>query len=211
MSDKVLFLDAFFFICVYLCVCMCVCGCRLLLGQWQGAPQPHYSLLLSHKSTTATSLSLSLSSFCFISVFFSLPTPCPLESADGTFFAERKRHTEAWAVEGDVVDKGKDVLLFYKGCSCLLRIDSLNWLPKPSFSPYISPSFYYTAHSGFLFYGVSGHSWILVILLVIGKKFFFFFLFFQIMQKYQSVRLTASLKSGKCCMPSDRFWGRWHL
>lgn len=158
MSDKVLFLDAFFFICVYLCVCMCVCGCRLLLGQWQGAPQPHYSLFLSHKSTTATSLSLSLSSFCFISVFFSLPTPCPLESADGTFFAERKRHTQAWAVEGDVVDKGKDVLLFYKGCSCLLRIDSLNWLPKPSFSPYISPSFYYTAHSGFLFYGVSGQN-----------------------------------------------------
>lgn len=58
-------------------------------------------------------LSLAHSPSCFISVFFSLPTPRPLESADGTFFAERKRHTQAWAVEEGVVDKGKDVLLFY--------------------------------------------------------------------------------------------------
>lgn len=142
MSDKVLFLDAFFSIYVYMCVCVCLwlqaaagtmtgCASASLLTAPQ--PQKHHCHL---------ALSLSVSSFCFISVFFSLPTPCPLESADGTFFAERKRHTQAWAVEGDVVDKGKDVLLFYKGCSCLLRIDSLNWLPKPSFSPYISPSFY---------------------------------------------------------------------
>lgn len=158
VRQSLVFRCFFFHLCVFVCLYVCLwlqaaagtmtgCASASLLTAPQ--PQKHHCHL---------ALSLSLSSFCFISVFFSLPTPCPLESADGTFFAERKRHTQAWAVEGDVVDKGKDVLLFYKGCSCLLRIDSLNWLPKPSFSPYISPSFYYTAHSGFLFYGVSGHS-----------------------------------------------------
>lgn len=158
---------------------MCVCGYRLLLGQWQGAPQPHYLLLLSQASTTDI-LSLSRSPSCFISVFFSFPPPRPLESADGTFFAERKdthTHTHTrlgWRGRGCWQGQ-RCVVVLYKGCICLLRIDSLNWLPKPPFSPYISLSLYYPAHSGHLFLHRSGHCWILIIPNVVVKKFFGFF------------------------------------
>lgn len=156
---------------------MCVCGYRLLLGQWQGAPQPHYSLLLSQTSTTATSLSLALPPA--LSVFFSLPPPRPLESADGTFLQKGKdthTHTNrSLGCRGRGCWQGqRRVVVLYKGCICLLRIDLLNWLPKPPFSPYISPSLYYPAHSGFLFFDRSGHSWILIIPNVVVKKFFRF-------------------------------------
>lgn len=97
IPDKCLFAHTFY--------CFSVFGYRLLLGQWQGAPQPHYSLLLSQTSTTATS-----PPFSFIYHFFSFPPPCLLESADGMFFQKGKdahKHTHACAVELPVVDKSK--------------------------------------------------------------------------------------------------------
>lgn len=129
--------------CSCVSACVCVCGYRLLLGQWQGAPQPHYLLLLSQASTTDI-LSLSRSPSCFISVFFSFPPPRPLESADGTFSAERKRYTHTYTCLGwrgrGCWQGQRCVVVLYKGCICLLRIDSLNWLPKPPSSPHISLS-----------------------------------------------------------------------
>ena len=159
--------------CVCLCVCVavCVCGYRLLLGQWQGAPQPHYSLLLSQTSTTATSLTLFRSPSCFISVFFSLPPPRPLESADGPFFAERKIYTHTHThMHTSLGCRGKDcwqgqrrVVVLYKGCICLLRTDSLNWLPKPPFSSLHFSLTLLSSPQQLLFFNRSRHSWIVII------------------------------------------------
>lgn len=121
MSDECLLWSYFFMLCV--CVWL-----QAAAGRMTGCASA--SLLTArepserhcHPFAPSRSLSLScsppLSPALYLSVFCSLPPPRPLESADGTFFCRKEKilthtHRGSGCVEGGVVDKGKNVLLFY--------------------------------------------------------------------------------------------------
>lgn len=120
------------------------------------------------------------SPFCFISVCCSPPPPPPgpLETADRTFFFKKRkthRHTQAW--EEGVVDKGKDVLLFYIRdafvCWGLTRLTGCQSLPfsTPTYLPLLC---YPSSQEGFVL-DRSRHSWIVIISAVAVQKFLRFF------------------------------------
>lgn len=117
-------------------------------------------------------LSRSLSLLLYLCLFLSSYTSPIRECWWDIFCRKKKTHTSLGCRGRGCWQGQRRVVVLYKGCICLLRIDSLNWLPKPPSSPYISPSFYYPAHSGLLFFDRPGHSWNLVIPHVMGKTFF---------------------------------------
>lgn len=78
------------------------------------------------------------------------------------FFCRKERHAhtnthtqrhKSVLLSYGLLTRARCVVVLYKGCICLLRIDSLNWLPKPHFFPsYISPwSLCFPAMAGLFF------------------------------------------------------------
>lgn len=123
---------------------VCVFGYRLLLGQWQGSPQPHYSLLLSQTSTTATSRSPF--SFIYCITFFAFPpSTLPIRECWWDVFAESKRGTQhpclcCW-VTGCWQEQ--DVLFYIRDAFVCWGLTHLTHCQNPPFSPLkITPSFY---------------------------------------------------------------------
>ncbi len=173
-----------------MCVCVCVCEReRVCARMWLLAAAGTMTGCASASLLAAPEpskhhwhpLPFSLSLLLYLCLFLFSSTS-PIRECWWDVFCRKEKihththtHTQAWAGEEGVVDKGRDVLLFYIrdafvcwGLTCLTGCQSPLFLPT-SLSP--SLSLYYPAHSGHLFFHRLGQSWILIIPYVVVKKF----------------------------------------
>ena len=149
ISDKCLFAHTFECFPVFVCVATGCC--------WD-SDRVHLSLITHSfwaKQAPLPPLSPPFSFIYCISFSFFSP-PCLLESADGMFLQKVKdAHTHKpmrVLLSYGLLTRARCVVL-YKGCICLVRIDSPNSLPKFTFFPLkITSSFYDVASTKVCFF-----------------------------------------------------------
>ena len=166
------------------CVCVCV-WLQAAAGTMTGcawaslltAPEPN-----KHHCHLSLSLSLSLLLYLCLLLFSSTS---PIRECWWDVFCRKEQththththtHTQAWAVEEGVVDKGKDVLLFYiRDAFVCWGLTRLTGCQSPLFLPTYLPLSIIQPTAAFCFFIGQRHSWILIISNVIVTKFLRFF------------------------------------